>query len=178
MKKLIYAVVVMAAMKSNYVLAVDNQFLLEIDPLTFVQKGYSLHIALGAGTYALDLPQPLVELNHNNKGWEDRINNAYVIFFDYLFDEKIEGWTIGGEITSQEHKVSIAGETTEFKSLAYLARVGYHFVLFRSSLYFYPWLGIGSTHLTSGTAVLPISGKTFDYSNVAAFATLHVGWRF
>jgi hypothetical protein len=83
---------------SNYKATAQNteqtvgktKFSIEIDPATFVFKGYSAHLRIqpkasnhllyGIGIYAMDMPSFFVDMNSNNadqgKDWQVRINNA------------------------------------------------------------------------------------------------------
>jgi hypothetical protein len=184
MKKLIKIVLLSVCMVP--VTALGEGVLVEIDPLTFAKDGYSLHLryklghfALGAGGYALDLPQFVTEINASNKGWEDRIDSGIVLFLDYLFDNSLEGWLVGLEFTHQKHIVSYENEEAEFGAMLYLLRAGYHYrPLSKSSLYFFPWVGAGYMEQTSGNRSVETLDKEFDISPVAGFATLHVGYEF
>ena len=170
---------------SSISLAADDAFLVEIDPLTYVQEGYSLHLryhtdpwTLGVGTYAIDLPLVLVELNDRNEGWQDKIDSAYVFFLDYHLSREKNTWLVGLEITTQSHEVKFENQTASFDAVAYLTRVGYHYEPFDNGLYLFPWVGVGYTNILSGSPSLASGDETFDLKNVTSFATLHVGYRF
>ncbi len=164
----------------------SEKLMLEIDPLTFAQNGYSLHMrykldttVVGGGVYALDMPKQLVEMNQNNEGWEARIDSAQILFFDYLFDNKIEGWILGAQITSQNYEVSYDGNSTSYKALSSLTRVGYHYEpLSGSGLYLFPWAGVGKSDVIEGDTSLDDNSAAFDHKATTSFVTLHVGYRF
>lgn len=165
--------------------AKDYDLMLEIDPLTFVQDGYSLHLrykknslVYGVGTYSLEMPKILAELNDKNKGFNQKIDQGYVLFLDYIFDNEIKGLTVGIDITAQAHTVTFNEGSTSFDTIIYLPRVGYHFEPFDNKIYFFPWAGIGYTKITSGNANIASKNKNFDFQNVTGFVTLHIGYKF
>jgi hypothetical protein len=163
---------------------------LEIDPVTFAFGGYSAHLRLqpknskhlliGAGTYAMNLPSVLVEMNKDNKGksWESRINQAYGLFGEYYFTETNRKLFLGGQVSIQEFKASkasIEGSTT-YTNLIAMAYVGYSWQPFDLNLYIKPWAGIGYTGRVSGSNAL--GNDTYHIAPISAFATLHIGYTF
>ncbi|MCB9211584.1 MAG: hypothetical protein H6609_19650, partial [Ignavibacteriales bacterium] len=61
---------------------------LELDPATFIFKGFAVHLRIqpeginnllfGAGAYAMEMPDVIVNINKGNKdkGWSVRINQG------------------------------------------------------------------------------------------------------
>jgi hypothetical protein len=63
---------------------------------------------VGAGTYAMDYPSFLVDMNSKNKskGWDVRINSAYAVFGEYYFKEPNQKWFAGLQAGVQNYKIS------------------------------------------------------------------------
>lgn len=164
---------------------------IEIDPATFVFNGYSAHfrinpanwehIVLGAGVYAMDLPNFLVNINGENKdkGWNVRINSAYSLFGEYYFKKANSKWFAGLQAGIQNYKISndsIENVESNYSSLLIMPSIGYTWLPFKFPLYFKPWAGIGYTTKISGDNSL--GDLTYDISPVTAFITLHIGYTF
>ena len=93
------------------------QFALEIDPATFAFNGYGLHLRIqpkecthlliGIGTYAMDLPDELVNMNKNNKdeGWKVRLNGGIGFFAEHHFSEVNRKWFLGSQVGIQQYKI-------------------------------------------------------------------------
>lgn len=164
---------------------------LEIDPATFVWKGYSAHLRIqpahskhfqiGAGVYSMEMPDFLVDLNSHNKGkgWNAKIKLGYGIFAEYYFSEVNKGWFAGGQTSMQTYTVSnnnFTGEAdhTNFLVMGY---AGYSWKPFSNNdLYVKPWAGIGSVSRVSGTTT--IADNKYNVAPVTMFATLHIGYTF
>ncbi len=166
-------------------------FSIETDPSTFVFKGYAVHIrikpaashhyVLGVGSYALDLPSLMVDINTKNKGkgWDVRINDAYSLFGEYYFEEANHNWFIGLQIGIQNYKNSnsnIQNQETKYSNLLLMPSIGYNWQPFEFPLYFKPWLGIGYTTKISGSNT--IANLEYNISPLIPFVTLHIGYTF
>ncbi|MFT5822631.1 MAG: hypothetical protein ACI8ZM_003887 [Crocinitomix sp.] len=167
-----------------------TQFSLEIDPVTYVFKGFSIHarmtpkgsehLLFGLGAYAMDMPNVLVNTNKLNRdeGWNSRLNQGYSFFFEYHFSEVNRKFFVGAQTGLQEYKISnknFEGDSkfTNYIAMAYL---GYTIKPFKNNLYFKPWAGIGYTSQISGSNTL--GTENYDISPIAPFATFHVGYTF
>jgi hypothetical protein len=161
----------------------------ETDPSTFAFGGYALHLrikpksskhlVIGAGTYALDLPAVMVDMNMKNKdkGWNVRINSAYSLFGEYYFSEANRKWFLGVQAGVQNYKNSNSGterQEMKYSSLVLMPSVGYNWYPFSIPLYIKPWAGLGYTAKISGSNL--IDGSEYDISPIIPFATLHVGY--
>lgn len=180
---------VLIALTSFSALA-QTKFSLEIDPATFAFGGYSLHLRLqpgnsehlllGAGTYAMNLPDPMVNLNPENKyeGWDVRISKGYGFFGEYHLAEVNKGLFIGTQLGIQKFRVEKddALGDAEFTNSLLMGYLGYSIKPFNNALYIKPWAGIGYTAKLSGTTSL--SSDQYDISPITMFATLHVGYTF
>ena len=166
------------------------RFSLEIDPATFVFKGYSAHLRIqpkrsdhylfGLGMYAMDMPSFFVDLNdkNKNKGWGVRINQGYGLFGEYHFTQVNRRWFIGSQISLQEYKIEQAEIEgySQYQNFLLMGYGGYTLQPFTLPIYFKAWGGIGYTSKVSGTNIL--EGLEYDISPISMFATLHVGYTF
>lgn len=165
-------------------------FFIETDPSTFAFGGYAAHVRfkpanskhflLGLGTYALDFPKFMVNMNaeNKNKGWDLRIKSAYSFFGEYYLGEAGEKWYLGLQAGVQNFRLkneSAAGNMEQYQNLILMPSVGYSWTPFKFPLYLKPWLGLGYTTKLSGNNIL--QGQTYDIAPLAPFFTLHVGYR-
>lgn len=163
---------------------------LEIDPATFVFSGYGVHIRwqpggsehllFGIGTYAMDMPDMLVDMNaHNkNKGWEVRLNRGYGLFGEYHLSGVNRKWFLGGQMGLQTYHIEkkfIEGDE-HFSNLLLMGYAGYTWRIFGSAFYLKPWGGIGYSTNISGEHQL--GGNEYNIAPLTMFATLHVGYTF
>jgi hypothetical protein len=162
----------------------------EIDPLTFLSKGYSAHLRLkpkssehlliGLGTYAMDMPKAIVNLNPNNqdKGWNLRLNQGYGLFGEYYFSETNKKFLVGTQVGVQQYKIENEAFTgsEKFTNALLMAYGGYTLQPFEFPLYFKAWAGIGYTSKLSGANKL--GEREYDIAPLTAFATLHLGYTF
>jgi hypothetical protein len=166
-------------------------FSIETDPSTFVLKGYALHfrvmpksskhLMLGAGTYALDMPDVMVDMNseNRNEGWNVRIRSAYSFFAEYYFNESATKWFAGlqGGVQNFRSTNDNFGRTeAKYRNLLVMPSLGYNWKPFQVPLYLKPWMGVGYTTKISGTN--RIEGQKYDIASLIPFVTLHVGYSF
>ncbi|MCB0652273.1 MAG: hypothetical protein KDC85_13440 [Saprospiraceae bacterium] len=190
LKTSIMAFWVITAMTSFQSAAQQTKFSLEIDPVTFVAKGYSLHLRvqpkssdhllLGLGIYAMDMPAALVNFNKNNrdKGWNVRLDKGLGLFGEYHFAEVNRKWFVGAQAGLQEYKIDleILEGSEQFSNLLFMGYAGYVFRPFKFNLYFKPWAGIGYTTKISDSNQL--GSEVYDVAPITMFATLHIGYTF
>ena len=163
---------------------------LEIDPATFAFKGYAFHLRIkpknsqnkiiGFGTYAMNFPSLLVDLNPENKdkGWNLRLNQGYGLFGEHHFNVVNRGWFVGTQLAMQQYKIKhdeIAGESDFWNFLA-LGYGGYTFQPFEMPIYFKVWGGLGYTTKVSGENTL--GDQTYDVAPLLIFSALHIGYTF
>jgi hypothetical protein len=166
-------------------------FSIETDPSTFAFKGYALHfrfkpkstqrLLIGAGTYGMDMPNFLVNMNPENKdiGWKVRINSAFSLFGEYYFKAANKGMFIGLQVGIQNYKninINRPDLESKYNNLLIMPSIGFNWQPFRIPLYFKPWLGIGYTRTIAGNN--SIDDLTYDVSPISPFVTLHVGYTF
>lgn len=162
----------------------------EIDPATFVFGGYSAHLRVqpkpagnwlfGAGIYAMDLPDVLVDLKPENRdeGWEVRIDLAAGLFAEHYFTEVNERWFIGAQAGWQRFAVDRPASSTalRFENALLLGYGGYCWQPFDFPLYVKGWAGLGYTTKLSGESTR--EGQTYEVAPVTGFATFHLGYTF
>lgn len=166
-------------------------FSIETDPSTFVFNGYAFHIrikprnskhfVIGAGTYGLNLPGIMVDMNKDNKDkdWNVKIKNAYSLFGEYYFKEANSKWFVGLQAGVQNFKNTndnIAGKESKYSNAILMPSIGYNWQPFKFPMYVKPWFGVGYTSKISGSN--SIDNLEYDISPLLPFATLHVGYTF
>jgi hypothetical protein len=196
-KTISLAVLIILGLNETKLIAQENlienktTFSIETDPSTFLFKGYAIHIRikpknyehllLGAGTYALDLPGFLVNLNKVNKEkeWNVRINNAVSLFGEYYFKDANQKWFVGLQIGIQNYKITndhIENLESKYSNLLTMPSIGYNWQPFKNRFYIKPWLGIGYTTKITGNN--SINTMTYNISPLTNFVTIHVGYTF
>jgi hypothetical protein len=166
-------------------------FSIETDPSTFAFKGYafhvrikpknSQHVVLGAGTYSLNMPAFLVNMNKENKdkGWNVNIKNAVSLFGEYYFKEANHKWFLGLQAGIQTFKVSnsnLPNQTAQYSNLLLMPSIGYNWHPLKNNLYIKPWLGMGYTTKISGDN--NIQNLKYAISPMSNFLTVHLGYTF
>ncbi len=161
---------------------------LEVDPLAFGLSGFAAHArvalpesrwTLGAGTYAMDLPAPMVELAPENRGeqWSARLEPSLGLFVDRYAERAAEGQHLGVQLALHRWEVSREGERAGLSSLLLMPRVGYVWTPFEDlGFYLDPWLGVGATAPITGEAVA--GGEAYQLFPLMVFGAVHLGWRF
>lgn len=165
-------------------------FSVEIDPTTFVLHGFSAHIRIqptscdhllfGAGIYAMDLPNLIVDFNKKNRamGWDVRLNQGYGLFGEHHFTEVNKEWFVGAQISIQEYKIE--NKTLEgverFSNVLLMGYGGYTLQPFDFNLYFKIWSGIGYSSKVAGRNIL--QNREYDISPITMVATMHIGYTF
>lgn len=167
-----------------------TRFSIETDPSTFAFNGYAFHLRiqpknsnhllLGAGTYAMDFPDVLVNLNAKNKdaGWNVRLNQGYGLFGEYHFSEVNKKWYVGGQVALQEYKIkkdAYEGDG-KYSNILLMGLGGYTLQPFDFPLYFKIWGGVGYTGKISGENT--IADSEYDISPFLVFGALHIGYTF
>jgi hypothetical protein len=168
-----------------------TRFSVEIDPITFPLNGYGVHLIvqpktsnhllIGAGTYAMNIPDLLVGFNPENKdkGWNVRLNQGYGLFGEYHFSEVNKKLFVGTQLAFQQYKIENGNElgTEKFNNFLVMAYLGYTIKPFvNNGLYFEPWAGMGYTTKMSGET--KIGNSEYDIAPALMFATLHIGYTF
>lgn len=126
---------------------------IETDPSTFAFAGYafhfrikpknSQHLLIGAGSYGMDMPDFIVNMNSDNKdkGWNVRINDAYSLFAEYYFEEANKRWFVGLQAGVQNFKNtndSILNAESKYTNLLIMPSIGYNWQPFNFPFYIKP----------------------------------------
>lgn len=175
----------------NEISSEKTTFSIETDPSTFALNGYAIHVRIkpktcdhilfGVGSYGLEMPSVMVDMNRNNqdKGWGVRINSAFSLFGEYYFSEANSKWFAGMQVGIQnfqlENEISI-GKEAKYSNLLIMPSIGYQWRPFAFPLYIKPWMGIGYTTKVHGEAM--IDSKEYKIAPLTPFATLHIGYTF
>lgn len=169
----------------------SSRLSIEIDPLTYISRGYSLHvryqpmfserILIGVGTYALDMPQAFVDMNRKNRdeGWEARIRSAYFVHGEFYPGKANYGWFIGEQIGFQSFKVTADAEvrgTTSFNNILLMTYAGYNWHPYKGSFYLKPWVGLGFTDKVDG--INKVGNLKYEVGPLFPFFTMHAGYTF
>jgi hypothetical protein len=195
MKTLLYIVTAMVLVSLTCIKASSQQkteIAIETDPSTFLLKGYSFHLRIkpadcekfliGAGTYGLDLPEMMVDLNKDNRdeGWDVRIRNAYSLFGEFYFKKANHGWFIGEQAGMQNFNVTNdnegTGDKARFSNLLLMTYLGYSWHPGKGAFYIKPWAGLGYTRKISGST--DVGTMRYDVAPIFPFVTFHVGYTF
>lgn len=163
---------------------------IEIDPATFMFRGYGFHfrykpkntdhVVLGFGTYGMNFPDVLVDLNGDNKeqGWDVRLNQGYGLFGEYHFSEVNKKWFAGAQIATQEYKIQkdyFDGES-KYNTMLLMAMGGYTVQPFDFPVYFKFWGGVGYSGKIGGENTI---GKAeYKIDPLLLFGALHIGYTF
>lgn len=160
----------------------------EIDPATFIWKGYSMHLRiqpketskllLGAGVYAMDLPKAMVNMNEKNRNnsWDVRIKNGFGLFGEYYFKDVNRKFFVGAQTSLQQYKITRENKSATHTNGLLMVYAGYSLPFFNEHWYLKPWAGIGYTSKVNGSN--EVNGTVYDINPLAMFATLHIGYTF
>jgi hypothetical protein len=165
-------------------------FSIETDPATFLLSGYALHfrmkpaeisrLVIGAGTYSMKLPTPIVNLNTNNKneGWDVRIKNAYSLYAEYYFKEAFSKFFAGVQAGIQNYSVTKTNEgvSSKYRTITFMPMIGYTWLPFNFPLYIKPWMGVGYNAKIAGTTL--VGSNEYEVPRLMPFFTFHVGYKF
>jgi len=165
---------------------------LETDPSTFAFNGYALHLriapaasrhwVLGAGVYALDLPNAMVDLDAANRGqgWKVRLDHGLGLFAEYFFDPARKGWLVGTQLAVQQYRVTNSnspGSSARFTNTLLMVHAGYRWYPGENRRwYVQPWMGVGYSNKISGQTT--VGTRTYDVAPLMLFATVHIGYTF
>jgi hypothetical protein len=154
------------------------RFDMEVDPLAYVARGYSLHLGLNWERFRFDLGAfgALVpEFFHGQKDFESHMDGYGAKLDVYLLDPQsgpflgIEGGWLHQQII--DSRTNLVGDVD---SWAAGGRVGWLFDL-PAHFYIKPWLGVGYRF---GDNDVRVGARTFEQSSLLLFPTFHLGYRF
>lgn len=153
-------------------------FDVEVDPLAYVARGYSLHAGLtwqrlrfDLGAFGAHVP----EFMHGQAGFEDRME-GYGAKLDFFLIDGSWGPFIGVEGGWLEQRIVDTESQLTADSDAWTAggRVGWLFNL-PANFYIKPWVGLGYRF---GELPVEVGERSFEQSHLLIFPTFHLGYRF
>jgi hypothetical protein len=163
---------------------IPTTFELEVDPLAYLMKGYSVHaifapghLRFDAGVYGLELPQGM----RSNTGFSTRYG-GYGLKVNYSF-HGIKGLFVGvgGGYTTEEATHLESGTSAIGHTIGVGVQVGYRFFLMKDAngqhrgLYLAPWIGLDRNfHVDE----VHFDGLDYTQRDWQPFPTVHIGYRF
>jgi hypothetical protein len=150
----------------------------EIDPLAYIFKGFSVHLGYQAerirydlGVFGLEEPEAL----HSQENFKHRGVGAGVKV-DYLF-KSYKGVFVGTSLTSALHTYTYLPSNTDIQrfGLTSSIRTGYRFMIGRHFT-IVPWGDVG--YSLNDPSPVTINNETFPKSRFKYFLTVHLGWKF
>jgi len=161
----------------------NGHFELEVDPIAYLLKGYSLHIGYQKNKFRYDVGIFGVETPKwisSNKDFKER-SNGFGLKMDYV-GAKTKGWFVGLETdyslinTTYESN----GHKESGEELGLGIRSGYRFLFGKSKnnnkgFYLVPWIGFDKIFNTSKPN---FTEATYKLETFRIFPTVHFGWRF
>jgi hypothetical protein len=188
----IAACVIACVSFSNMYAQEKTIFSIETDPSTFIFKGYSLHLRvqpaaserflIGVGTYAMNMPDMVVDLNKENRdeGWNVRIRSAYAAYGEYYFRKANDRWFVGEQLGIQNFKVTndteVIADEARFTNFLAMTYIGYSWHPYKGSFYVKPWAGLGYTKKVDGNT--NVGSMNYDVAPIFPFVTFHIGYSF
>lgn len=156
---------------------------IEVDPLAYGFKGYSVHAAYqlnrfryNVGVFGIEVP----EFFTSNDDFREK-SNGVGVKVDYV-GNKPGGWFVGLESDYTWTKATIkdGGQSQKGEAFAIGIRGGYRFMFGRAAkenkgFYIAPWVGLdGVIH----TKDIKFEQKQYKQEGFRIFPTVHLGWRF
>ena len=185
MKKSIFILILIStriwAQEANHV---ENAFHLEVDPIAYALKGYSVHaiyqvnkLSFDVGIFGIEAPVGFT----GNKGFREKMDGAG-IKVHYHFSG-IKGWFTGisAGYSNMDIKHKASGEVDKGKAVGIGADVGYRFFFWKdqagkhTGLYLMPWVSVGYDVYQQK---IDIAEKEYKQQPVTFFPTVHIGYRF
>jgi len=186
MKKLILVLMVASSsiVVAQQTTTINRAFHIEVDPIAYVLKGYSVHaiyqvnkFSFDAGIFGIQPPAGFT----GNKGFLEKINGVGVKAH-YHFSG-IKGWftgiSAGYANMNVKHKASGSSDTG--KSADISGDIGYRFFFWKdqngnpTGLYLMPWVSIGYAVYQEKINIIE---KEYKQQPITFFPTVHIGYRF
>lgn len=150
----------------------------EVDPIAYALRWYSVHVAkvlgrtrLDAGAFGLQVPSSL----HGNDGWTSSMRGVG-IKWDYIGGSS-DGFFAGldGGYARGAYKLDAAGVTERRGIIGLGVRGGYRYTFGQSRVFVSPWASV--SYNINGDDVR-VGSATFKRNTIELFPTVHLGWRF
>jgi hypothetical protein len=150
----------------------------EVDPLAYVLKGYSLHVALGwkrfrvdLGAFAMEVPGEI----QGNKDFDVSFTGYGAKLQYFAFAEQHRGF-VGVDANVGRQLLERVGTTMSSRDLRVSLGVnaGWRFML-GQRLYATTWIGVSYGTKTND---VNLAGATYTTSRINVFPAVHLGYRF
>ncbi len=173
-----FTAVVVATVIAGFLSVVRAQDIeVEVDPLAYMLKGYSVHGALAEknlrvdlGVFGIEVPDAI----HGNTGMT-QFTQGVGLKAQYSFSEDRSGVFVGIGTDYSWTRYGSGGTQTQEAAPSVGVNFGYRFPIGSSGLYVTPWIGLDYTFASKQVAV---GTQTFNQSSLRVFPTIHAGWRF
>ncbi len=151
---------------------------IDIDPIAYVLKGFSIHAGLNTdhirydiGVFGIEVPESF----HGNDGFNNYMWGAGAKA-DYYFKGTEKGlYTgFGMDLTSSRVRLEETGNETSVTQFGAGINIGYKIGITKN-LFVKPWFGL--SYLFNADDIV-IDGQAFEQSSIRPFPTVHVGWTF
>ena len=156
----------------------DTRYYLEVDPIAYVLKGYSLHAGMQTGQFRFQagiFGATLPEGARDNPAFEVSMK-GFGIKADYT-GEQPDGWFVGMELEHSTMDYKHQNESTALSRDAQFIglRTGYKYE-FGKRFFLTPWVAIKRN--ISELSLIEIGGDKYQESAWLVFPTVHLGMHF
>ncbi|HNV27502.1 MAG TPA: autotransporter domain-containing protein [Cyclobacteriaceae bacterium] len=176
---LIYVGIAFYSLAQNQISRIE----MEIDPIAYVLKGYSLHgiyvkdrIRTDLGVFGIMQPEGY----GGNDGFQVR-SQGFGLKVNYLLNEK-ETWFggIGTGYTNNTIKLKESSETQKQNAVSMGVHLGYRWFAFKNTdnawknLYIAPWFSVDYNHPLKEVNFI---GGEYKQKAISFFPTIHIGYK-
>ncbi len=152
------------------------QVQVEVDPIAYLLKGYSVHMGylfqtskVDAGVFGLEVPKSI----HGNAAFTVKMGGFGLKW--HYFGKSTGGFYAGIGTGYSGTKYSANGETRTVNSFSVGVEAGYRIEFQGTGFYICPWLGLDHDF---GPKNIFVAGKSFKLGEITPFPTVHLGWKF
>ena len=159
----------------------------EVDPLPFALGGYGGQIGYRAAalprlrfavaTFALEVPDPVVQLDDDNDGFHLRVRPSLAAYLLYFLSGPRGGWVAGGSLRYLRLEYShdqVPGAETRLGELSIEAIAGYKWHPWEAGFYLQPWVTVARAVAQTDDAV--VGDREYQPMFLQLFATVNLGW--
>ena len=159
----------------------------EVDPLPFALGGYGGQIGYRAAalprlrvavaSFALEVPDPVVELDDDNDGVHLRVRPSGAAYLLYFLSGPRGGWVAGGSLRYLRLEYShdqVPGAETRLGELSIEAIAGYKWHPWEAGFYLQPWVTVARAVASTDDPV--VGDREYQPMFLQLFATVNLGW--
>jgi hypothetical protein len=159
----------------------------EVDPLPFALGGYGGQIGYRAAalprlrvavaSFALEVPDPVVELDDDNDGFHLRVRPSGAAYLLYFLSGPRGGWVAGGSLRYLRLEYShdqVPGAKTRLGELSIEAIAGYKWHPWQAGFYLQPWVTVARAVARTDDPV--VGDREYQPMFLQLFATVNLGW--